>query len=32
MENERYVEGPVYVNGSDLYDLDGNNDGIGRTS
>jgi micrococcal nuclease len=25
----RYVDGPVYVNGSDPYDLDGNNDGVG---
>jgi len=25
----RYVEGPVYVNGSDPYDLDGNEDGVG---
>jgi hypothetical protein len=26
-DRPRYVNGPVYVKGSDRYDLDGNNDG-----
>jgi hypothetical protein len=28
-DGPRYVTGPVYVNGSDPYDLDGNGDGVG---
>jgi micrococcal nuclease len=31
-DGPRYVNGPVYVNGSDPYGLDGNNDGIGCES
>jgi hypothetical protein len=28
-DGPRYVNGPVYVNGSDPYELDGNGDGVG---
>lgn len=27
-----YVDGPVYVVGEDIYDLDRDNDGVGRQS
>jgi len=27
-DGPRYVDGPVYVNGSDPYDLDGDGDGV----
>jgi hypothetical protein len=28
-DGPRYVEGPVYISGSDPYDLDSDGDGVG---